>query len=71
MNSPKKVFLAAVVLYVGSFLTAYIDNLPQQTVDGGVDVFTVSDNYSIWRYASLLLLLCAVGLTIAAIKLRR
>jgi hypothetical protein len=67
-STPKKVFLAAVLFYFGSFGSAYIDQLPQQSVEG----FTISDhNWSIWHYLSLLLLMFAVGLTIAGIKLRR
>lgn len=70
-SMPKRVFLAAVILYFGSFVSAYIDLLPQQTVEG-LDVFTISDrSWSMWHYASLLLLMCAVGFTVAAIKLRR
>jgi hypothetical protein len=70
-STPKIVFLCAVILYVGSFVTAYIESLPKQIGDGP-DVFTISDGtWSIWRYASLLLLMCAAGFTIAAFKLRR
>jgi hypothetical protein len=66
-STPKKVFLVAVILYLGSFVSGYIDQLPQQSVEG----FTIRDpNWSIWHYLSLLLLMCAVGLTIAGIKLQ-
>ncbi len=62
-----KVLVVALLLYAGSFLIAYIGSLPPSP-----DEFVIEDPpYTIWNYLSLLMLLFAVGCTIAAIKLRK
>lgn len=63
----KKILLAAIVLYLGSFFSCYISQIPPPP-----EVFFIEDNnWTVWHYLSLLLLMCALGLTIAALKLRR
>jgi hypothetical protein len=66
-DEPKKVILAAIILFLGSLVSGYIAQLPEQRTDG----FFISDPpWSIWHYLSLILLMCALASAIAAIKLR-
>jgi hypothetical protein len=62
-----KVLIAALLLYAGAVAAGYIGSIPPPP-----DTFIIEDpSWSMWDYLSCGFFLLAVGLTIAAIKLRR
>ena len=68
-SPPGKVLFAAVLCYVGAFIADYIDKIPPS-----LPTFTVmsclGNTWSVWNYFSLVSLMIALGLTVAAFKLR-
>jgi hypothetical protein len=67
MTIAKKVSIAAGACFIGFLIVTYVRSLPPPP-----DVFIVEDPpWTIWEYSALALFMCGLGLTIAAIKLRR
>ena len=68
-SQQKKILFVAVLGYVGAFLADYIDKIPP-----AVPTFSVmgclDTTWSVWNYFSTVSLTIALGLTVAAFKLR-
>jgi hypothetical protein len=61
-----KLLLVALLLFIGSVTTSYVSQLPDPAQE-----FTISDPpWTMWEYSSLIMLMCAVGMIVAAFKLR-
>jgi hypothetical protein len=75
MSTSNKIFLAAIILCVGAFVSYDIAQLPEPSTNG----FTLSDidhaiggpHWTIWDYLALVFLTCSIGLMVAGIKLRQ
>lgn len=66
-STPIKVLLAAAICYVGAYVANYIDRISAPSLYWASD----THSWSIWDYLSLLLLMCALALTVAGLKLLR
>ena len=66
---PKKVLFAAALCYVGAFIADYIDKIPPPVPTFSV-MSCLDTTWSVWNYLSTLSVTIALGLTVAAFKLR-
>ena len=62
-----KLFIVAVVCYVGAGIARYIAKIPPPPLNF-IPMTDGPNPWSVWDYLSLVLLLSGLGLTIAAIK---
>lgn len=63
-----KLFIAAVICYVGAGIARYIAKIPPPPLNF-IPMSDGPDPWSVWDYLSMVLFLSGLGLTIAAIKL--
>ncbi len=69
-SPPKKVLFAALICYVGASIAYYIAKIPPPPLNF-IPMSDGPDPWSVWDYLSLISMMFGLGLTIAAIKMRR
>ena len=69
----KIVLGASLVCFAGCLLCAYVGSLPTvgPPVEAEIYISEVFPLWTIWDYAELTFFVCGMGLTIAAVKVRR
>ena len=75
MSTSNKIFLAAIILCLGAFVSRYIAELPEPSTShftcSGCDWPPRFLSGSIWDYLFVGFLTCSIGLIVAGIKLRQ